>query len=76
VTEQDQAVSQMMTGYWVQFARSGKPNKPDAPHWPGYEPGSERVLEIGAEVAVRNDFLADRMAYHLKRGQEMLARSR
>jgi hypothetical protein len=34
------------------------------------------VLEIGAEVAVRNDFLADRMAYHLKRGQEMLARSR
>ena len=76
VTAQDQAISRLMTGYWLQFARSGNPNNPDAPDWPVYEPGSAQVLEIGAEVEVRNGFLAERMAYHLKRGQEMLGHSR
>ncbi len=76
VTAQDQAISRLMTGYWLQFARSGNPNNPDAPDWPVYAPGSAQVLEIGAEVEVRKGFLAERMAYHLKRGQEMLGHSR
>lgn len=75
VTVQDEAVSRIMTDYWVQFARRGNPNGPELPDWPAYEPGSARVLEIGDEIAVRNDFLAERMNYHLKRGQEMLERS-
>ena len=76
VTAGDEAISRLMIGYWVEFARRGDPNRPGLPEWPAWEPGSARVLEIGEEVAVRNGFLAGRMAYHLKRGQEMLERSR
>jgi len=75
VTAEDQAVSTLMTGYWVEFARRGDPNRADLPAWPAWEPGSDQVLEIGAEAVVRRDFLAERMAYHLQRGQEMLERS-
>ncbi len=75
VTAQDEAISRLMSRYWLQFAQSGNPNKPDAPDWPVYKPGSAQVLEIGAEVEVRKEFLAERMAYYLKRGQEMLEHS-
>ena len=32
--------------------------------------------EIGDEMIVHDDFLAERMAYHLKRGRDLLERSR
>lgn len=74
VTGKDRSVSRLMMGYWVEFARRGNPNRSDLPEWPAYEAASAPVLEIGDEIAVRNGFLAERMGYHLKRGQEMLAR--
>lgn len=73
VTDKDRSVSRLMTDYWVAFARRGNPNRTDLPPWPAYESGLAPVLEIGDEVAVRNGFLAERMSYHLKRGQDMLA---
>ena len=75
VTEQDRNVSRLMLDYWVAFARRGNPNREGLPAWPAYEPGSARVLEIGDQIAVRDDFLAVRMNYHLQRGREMLERS-
>jgi para-nitrobenzyl esterase len=75
VTEQDRSVSRLMTDYWVEFARRGDPNRAGLPEWPAYDPGSARVLDIGDEIAVRDDFLAGRMDFHMKRGQEMLERS-
>jgi para-nitrobenzyl esterase len=74
VTDQDRRISRLMMDYWVAFARRGDPNQAGLPDWPAYEPGSARVLEIGDEIAVRNGFLAERMSYHLQRGQEMLER--
>lgn len=32
----DEALSETMQDYWVNFARSGNPNGPELPHWPGY----------------------------------------
>jgi para-nitrobenzyl esterase len=75
VTEQDRSISRLMRDYWVEFARRGDPNRTGLPAWPAYEPGSARVLEIGDEIAVRDDFLAERMEFHMQRGQEMLERS-
>ncbi len=75
ITEDDRRISSLMTDYWVEFARRGDPNRAGLPAWPAYEPGSARVLEIGDEIAVREDFLAGRMEFHMKRGQEMLERS-
>ena len=75
VTAQDRSVSRLMMDYWVEFARRGDPNQAGMPEWPAYEPGSPRVLEIGDEILVRQDFLDERMEFHMKRGQEMLERS-
>ena len=35
-TPVQQALSDAMTGYWTQFARSGDPNSTGAPNWPAY----------------------------------------
>jgi para-nitrobenzyl esterase len=75
-TERDQEVAELISAYWVQFAKTGDPNGGRRPDWPAYDPETARVLEIGDEVIVHEDFLAERMAYHLKRGWDLLERSR
>ena len=74
VSRQDRAVSALMTDYWVQFAKTGNPNQPGLPSWPVWERDTAftPVLEIGNEAAVREGLLADRLAYHVHRGQARL----
>ena len=76
ITERDQEVAALISAYWVQFAKTGNPNGRGRPEWPAYDPETARVLEIGDEVIVHEDFLAERMDYHLKRGWDLLERSR
>ena len=76
ITDRDQEVAALISAYWVQFAKTGNPNGADRPEWPAYNPDTARVLEIGDEIIVHDDFLAERMAYHLKRSSDLLERSR
>ena len=76
ITDRDQEVAALISAYWVQFAKTGNPNGADRPEWPAYDPDTARVLEIGDEIIVHDDFLAERLAYHLKRGGDLLERSR
>lgn len=76
ITDRDQEVAALISAYWVQFAKTGNPNGTGRPEWPEYDPETARVLEIGDEVIVHEDFLADRMDYHLKRAWDLLERSR
>jgi para-nitrobenzyl esterase len=72
ITDRDWEVSQLISAYWVQFAKTGNPNREGLPEWPAFQPESPRTLEIGDEVIVHEDFLGDRMAYHVQRGVEMV----
>jgi len=73
ITDQDRAVSTLMTRYWANFARSGDPNGPGLPEWPAWSPPPPwKLLEIGDTVAVREDFLAGRLQYHVQRGEARL----
>ncbi len=72
ITARDRDVSRLMTRYWVRFAQTGNPNGPGLPEWPAFEPEAAPVLEIGADVVVRDRFLAERMDYHLQRGESRL----
>jgi para-nitrobenzyl esterase len=72
VTDRDREVSQLISAYWVQFAKTGNPNRQGLPEWPAFTGETPRTLEIGDEVVVRDNFLGDRMAYHIERGLGML----
>ena len=47
---EDQALSEAMTRYWVQFAKTGNPNVEGLPEWPAYEPDTDQHLELGDEI--------------------------
>jgi para-nitrobenzyl esterase len=48
-TAQDQAVSRMAQGYWVNFARTGDPNGVGLPVWPRYDPSKNLVFDFHAD---------------------------
>ena len=45
--ESDRNLSRIMHEYWIRFARNGDPNGGDLP---GFEQGSDRLMELGEEV--------------------------
>ena len=49
----DQRLSQLMSDYWVAFARNGKPNVEGATRWPRYSAKKPLHLEFSAEGATR-----------------------
>jgi len=50
----DKKLSEIMGHYWVQFARSGNPNRRGLPEWPPYKEESGRCMELGREVKSRS----------------------
>jgi para-nitrobenzyl esterase len=45
-TAQDQAVSRLAQGYWVNFAKTGDPNGAGLPVWPRYDPSKDLIFEF------------------------------
>jgi para-nitrobenzyl esterase len=50
----DEKLSEIMRDYWVQFAKSGNPNRRGLPEWPLYKEKSGRCMELGREVKSRS----------------------
>lgn len=47
-----QTLAQTMSGYWIQFAKKGDPNRPGLPHWPAYDPATDAHIEFDDTVSV------------------------
>jgi len=49
----DKKVSDTMSSYWVNFAKTGNPNGPGLPEWPAYNSSSDVVLVLGDQIAAK-----------------------
>jgi para-nitrobenzyl esterase len=47
-TAEDQQVSKMISGYWVNFIKTGNPNGPGLPNWPAFSVSNPQAMHIDA----------------------------
>jgi len=52
--EKRRTLAKVMSGYWVQFAKTGDPNKEGLTPWPAYDAKGDQHLEFGESVKVGN----------------------
>jgi para-nitrobenzyl esterase len=52
-TRLDRALSRRLSGYWVNFIRSGNPNGPGLPAWPRTAPPDPRIMILARELRPR-----------------------
>ena len=50
---EDTAMSELMSSYWVNFARTGDPNGPGLPQWPAFTESSQSVMHFDAKSSAR-----------------------
>ena len=46
---EDGKVSDLISTYWTNFAKTGDPNGEGLPHWPTYGPEKYEVMHINAD---------------------------
>jgi para-nitrobenzyl esterase len=49
----DHKLADAMSSYWVDLATTGDPNGKNLPKWPAYRAGSDQLLSLGDEIAVK-----------------------
>jgi para-nitrobenzyl esterase len=57
----DRQMADTVSSAWVQFAKTGNPNREGLPEWPSYTPATDKLLEWGSPIAVRQHFRAEQL---------------
>jgi para-nitrobenzyl esterase len=55
-SDAERLLSQRMTSYWVNFAKTGDPNGPGLPTWPMYDETTEPTLLLDTDVTVEQGY--------------------
>jgi para-nitrobenzyl esterase len=50
---EDLALSELMSRYWTNFAKTGDPNGPGLPPWPAFDEAEQQVIVFDAQVVAR-----------------------
>ena len=50
---EDRAMSELMSSYWVNFAKTGDPNGPGLPQWPAFTESAQTVMHFDAKASAR-----------------------
>jgi len=56
-----QALANTMSAYWVQFAKTGNPNKEGLPEWPAYDVAKDQYIELGEVVKLGQGLRKERL---------------
>ena len=62
-TAADRRMAEIVTSYWVNFAKYGDPNGPGLPAWPRYDRKNGKVFELAPEIGVRTPARAQQLRY-------------
>lgn len=46
----DEPMSERIIGYWIQFARTSRPDGPGLPPWPAYDSRTDQCQELGRHI--------------------------
>jgi para-nitrobenzyl esterase len=61
--EKHQALATTMSAYWVQFAKTGNPNKEGLVEWPAYDAAKDQYIELGEVVKVGQGLRKERLDF-------------
>jgi para-nitrobenzyl esterase len=61
---EDRRLADVMSSYWVSFAKSGNPNVDGLPQWPVYKPGGGgQVMQLGKDIGASEEVHRDRYEF-------------
>ncbi len=52
-TPEDKALNELISAYWINFARNGDPNGERLPEWPSFDEKDQQVMYFGKESGAR-----------------------
>ncbi|MCP5432020.1 MAG: carboxylesterase family protein [Alphaproteobacteria bacterium] len=61
VGEKERAMSNLMSGYWLAFAKTGDPNHQGAPAWPAFDTAKGATMVFDDVSAAKENFLKQRL---------------
>lgn len=61
-TRFDRALSRTVSGYWIDFVKTGNPNGPGLPRWPRMRGADPRLMVLGRRIAPRAMLAARKLA--------------
>ena len=76
------ALSKIIQGYWIAFAKTGDPNRDGLPEWPKFEPADQKVQILDTAVKTQAAGMAEKcefwenFAKDHPRGEEMMGRKK
>ena len=59
--QEDLKLSDMISSYWINFARSGDPNRSSFPEWPAFTESDQKVMVFDADPGARPLPILDRL---------------
>ncbi|MCW2338583.1 para-nitrobenzyl esterase [Sphingobium sp. B2D3A] len=62
-TPEDHKLSDLVSHYWVNFARTGNPNGPGLPEWPRYDDTAPKLMRLSPQPAVIGTPRAEAQAF-------------
>jgi len=69
-TETDRSLSEAMSSYWVNFAKTGDPNGRGLPPWTAYDADSEPYLDLGDTVQLKHHLLKPQLDFLERAAQQ------